>query len=136
MTDRAAIAAWVRGYERAWRTAGTDALEAVFTEEASYSMEPYDEPVGGLEAIGALWERERSGPDEAFTMEWDIVAAEGDVAVLRVDVDYPDKHLEFRDLWIVEFAADGRCRSFAEWPFWPDKGYSESSSAAAKEKDA
>jgi hypothetical protein len=40
--------------------------------------------------------------------------------VVRVDVQYgpPDRH-EYRDLWIVRFAADGRCREFEEWPFWP-----------------
>lgn len=27
----------------------------------------------------------------------------------------------YRDLWIVRFDEDGRCREFEEWPFWPDK---------------
>ncbi|WP_327035397.1 hypothetical protein [Micromonospora ureilytica] len=26
---------------------------------------------------------------------------------------------EYRDLWVMRFADDGRCRSFEEWPFWP-----------------
>jgi hypothetical protein len=62
MVSRDDVASWVGLYEQAWRTAGTDALRDVFTEEASYGMSPYEEPVVGLEAIGELWEREREGP--------------------------------------------------------------------------
>jgi hypothetical protein len=38
--------------------------------------------------------------------------------VARVEVEYAGG-TEYRDLWIVRFAADGRCREFEEWPFWP-----------------
>jgi hypothetical protein len=130
MTDRAAVASWVEQYERAWRTAGTEPLAALFTEDATYSMGPYEAPVRGLDAIGALWEAERAGADEAFTMRWEFVAVEGATAVVHVEVDYPDKRLEFRDLWVLAFAPDGRCRSFAEWPFWPDKGHGAPPDAA------
>lgn len=30
---------------------------------------------------------------------------------------------EYRDLWILRFAPDGKCLAFEEWPFWPDKDY-------------
>ncbi|MGI8306275.1 hypothetical protein [Saccharopolyspora hattusasensis] len=32
-------------------------------------------------------------------------------------------HEEYRDLWIVRFAPDGKCLAFEEWPFWPGKDY-------------
>jgi hypothetical protein len=83
-------------------------------------MSPYGEPVRGLAAIAALWEREREGPDEDFGMDAEIVAVEGDTAVARIEVDYA-RGERYRDLWIVRFAADGRCREFEEWPFWPDR---------------
>ena len=121
MVDRAAVSAWVEGYERAWRTAGTDALAALFTDDATYSMDPYRAAVAGRAAIDALWERERAGADEPFTMTWELVAVEGDTGVVRVEVAYHDSGNQFRDLWIVHFAADGRCSAFEEWPFWPHK---------------
>lgn len=118
--DRKRIEAWVAAYERAWRTAGTEALRELFSEDATYRMSPYEEPAIGLGAIAGLWERERLGPDEAFEMEHWIVAAEGDVAVVQLEVRYgPPQQLEYRDLWIVRFGPDGRCREFEEWPFWP-----------------
>ena len=110
--------AWIEGYERAWRTAGTGPLAELFTEDASYRMSPYEEPVVGLAAIGVLWERERVGPEEGFEMSHEIVAVDGGTAVVRLEVRY-EAGAEYRDLWLVRFAADGRCREFEEWPYWP-----------------
>jgi hypothetical protein len=113
---------WIAAYERAWRTAGTEPLRELFAADATYSMGPYEEPAAGLAAIAVLWERERVGPDEEFEMSHEVVAVEGDTAVVRVEVRYgPPDRLEYRDLWIVRFGPDGRCRAFEEWPFWPER---------------
>ncbi len=122
MATRAEIETWVAAYERAWRSAGTDSLRALFTEDASYRMSPYEEPAVGLAAIGELWEREREGPDEDFEMGYEIVAVEGETAVARVEVQY-GRGVEYRDLWIIRLAADSRCREFEEWPFWPGQRF-------------
>lgn len=118
MPSRAEFERWIDAYERAWRTAGTETLAGLFTEGASYRMTPYEDPARGLEEIGALWERERAGPDEGFEMSREVVAVDGDTAVARIAVDYADGN-RYRDLWIARFAADGRCDQFEEWPFWP-----------------
>ena len=86
--DRAAVEQWVADYERAWRTQGTELLAELFEPEASYSPSPWAQPVEGLDAIARLWEAERDGPDEEFTMSSDVVAVEGAVAVVRVFVEY------------------------------------------------
>lgn len=114
--------AWVAAYEQAWRTAGTGELQNLFTEDATYRMSPYAEPAVGLGRIGELWERERQGHDEEFEMTYEIVAVEADTAVVRVEVQYgPPDRSQYRDLWVVRFAADGRCCEFEEWPFWPGR---------------
>lgn len=111
---------WVAAYERAWRTPGTAALAGLFSPDATYRTGPYDYVVTGLPAIERLWEAEREGPDEVFRMERELVVADGGVAVLRVEVWYGEPvRQEYRDLWIVRFAPDGRCAAFEEWPFWP-----------------
>ncbi|MGP4021408.1 YybH family protein [Saccharopolyspora sp. 5N708] len=116
--------AWVAAYERAWRTPGTDVLAEIFTSDATYQQAPYRAPVTGLAAIARMWEAERSGPDEAFQLTSRLVAVDGDTAVVRVEVWYGGQvPQEYRDLWILRFAADGKCRGFEEWPFWPDKSY-------------
>jgi ketosteroid isomerase-like protein len=124
VTDRAAVSRWVAGYEAAWRAAGTDALAGVFTEDAGYLQSPYAEPVTGLAAIRQMWDQERDGPDEVFTLATDIVAVDGPAAVVRAEVRYGDPvRQEYRDLWILRLGDDGRCTCFEEWPFWPGRPY-------------
>lgn len=120
--ERERVREWITGYERAWRSPGTDRLRALFTEGASYRQAPYREPVVGLPGIAAMWEAERRGPDEVFEMTSDVVAVDGDTAVARLQVRYGDPvDEEFRDLWILRFAEDGRCAAFEEWPFAPPR---------------
>ncbi|MEU0512267.1 MULTISPECIES: nuclear transport factor 2 family protein [unclassified Amycolatopsis] len=122
--DERRVRSWVDGYERAWRSPGTGALAELFTDDATYRQSPYREPVRGLPAIAAMWEAERTGPDEDFRMTSEPVALDGDTAVVRVEVTYGEPtRQQYRDLWIIRFAGDGRCRAFEEWPFWPEKSY-------------
>jgi hypothetical protein len=118
--NRELLAQWLDGYERAWRSAGVEPLTALFTPDATYQQGPYDQPVVGLPAIGRMWEDTRDGPDEVFTATTDIVAVDGETAVVRVEVKYGDPvGQQYRDLWIMTFAGDGRCSAYEEWPFWP-----------------
>ena len=126
MTDRNCVREWLAGYEAAWRAPGTAGLARLFTEDATYLQSPYQPPVTGLDAIGRMWETEREGPDEVFTLAADIVAVDGLVAVVRAEVRYGDPPTqEYRDLWVIRFAGDGRCAWFEEWPFWPEQAYSD-----------
>jgi ketosteroid isomerase-like protein len=120
MTTREDVAAWVDRYVAAWRAPGTSALGDVFSEDARYRQGPYHQELVGLHTIGEMWDREREGPDELFTMETEVVAVEGDTAVVRAEVRYGDPPVrEYRDLWVVRFDASGLCVDFEEWPFWP-----------------
>lgn len=121
MTDRTAVSQWIAEYETAWRAAGTAILAQLFTEDAGYIRYPYDQPIVGLTAIGRMWEDGRDGPDEVFTMATQILAVEGEVAVVRAEVAYGDPvSQEYRDLWILRLRDDGRCSWFEEWPYWPE----------------
>jgi ketosteroid isomerase-like protein len=120
--DRGQVNVWIEAYERAWRTAGTEPVTALFTDDATYQQSPYHDPISGLSAIAGMWEEERDGADEVFTMTSEVVAVEGDTGVARVEVRYGEPvRQEYRDLWIMRFAPDGRCRAFEEWPFWPSR---------------
>lgn len=118
--ERAAVEQWVAGYERAWRTPGTEPLAELFSADASYLPSPWARPIEGLARLGAWWEEGRDGPDEAFTMASEVVAADGDTAVVRVAVEYHrDEPSRWRDLWVLRFDEAGRCAAFEEWPFAP-----------------
>ena len=118
--DREDLARWIYDYERAWRTAGTDLLENLFTPDATYTAAPFESPMRGRAAIAAFWGAERESADEVFALDWEPVAVEGDVGVARVHVRYGGPPVRvYRDLWIVTLDAGGRCTAFEEWPFFP-----------------
>jgi hypothetical protein len=125
LIDRAQVEDWLARYERAWRTAGTETLRELFTDDASYRMSPYEDTLVGLERIGEMWEAERKGHDEIFSTTSEIIAVDADTAVVRVEVLYGDPvDREYRDLWLIDFAEDGRAAAFEEWPYWPGQPYS------------
>lgn len=122
VVDREAVTRWVEAYERAWRTPGTAALAELFSPDVTYLPSPWRPAVRGLDELSRFWETGRDGPDEPFALVHEIVAVEGTTAVVRLSVDYlgPDT-TRWRDLWVLEFAGDGRCTAFEEWPFAPNQ---------------
>ena len=122
MIDREAVTRWVGDYERAWREDDADAVETLFTQNATYRRSPYEPSATGHEAIKAFW-LEDAG--RTFSMDAMVLAVENEVAVVRVDVFYRTPvEREYRDLWLLRFGADGRVADFEEWAYWPGKPYS------------
>jgi ketosteroid isomerase-like protein len=125
MTDRSTVNQWIAGYEDAWRAPGTDRLAMLFSNDATYLHSPYESPIVGLDAICRMWDGERDGPNEIFTLTTEILAVEGATAVVRAEVHYDSPvRQEYRDLWVLRLDRDGRCSWFEEWPYWPRQPYS------------
>jgi uncharacterized protein (TIGR02246 family) len=116
--DEQAVAAWLDGYSQAWKTYDPEQIGALFSEDAVYFYNPFDEPVRGREAIVASWLEER---DEAGTYEgrYRPVLVAGDVAVARGYSRYLDTNgtlaEEYDNLFLLRFDADGRCATYREW---------------------
>lgn len=120
--DHRDVEVWVDRYERLWRTPGTDQLVELFLPSVTYRPSPWARAVEGLDEIARFWGSERDSAGEEFIMSSDVVAADGDTAVVRVSVEYGAPEAgRWRNLWILRFAPDGRCAAFEEWPFAPDQ---------------
>jgi ketosteroid isomerase-like protein len=119
--DTGDVMRWVAAYERAWRENDVAALDTLFTEDARYLLSPYEEPRTGHAAIREIWPEPEG---TTFEVTGEPVAVQDDRAVVRVQVNYltPERQ-EYRDLWLLTFAPDGRVQSFEEWAFWPGKPY-------------
>ncbi|MGY1730564.1 YybH family protein [Geodermatophilus sp. SYSU D01045] len=119
--DRAGVARWVAGYERAWREGDVAGVARLFTDDARYRRSPYEPSEVGHAAIQAFW-REDEG--RTFTVTAEPVAVDGRDAVVRLEVRYGDPApQEYRDLWVLRFADDGRVEDFEEWAYWPGRPY-------------
>lgn len=119
--DRATVVTWVETYARVWRASDADALTTLFSEDVRYRRSPYTPPLVGHEALAGFWTEDEGA---VFTVSAEPVAVEGDVAVVRVLVNYGgEQPQEYTDLWVMHFAVDGRVDDFEEWAYWPDKSY-------------
>jgi hypothetical protein len=114
--------AWVAEYERAWREGDVSAVPRLFGDDARYRTSPYSEPKVGHVAIQEFW---TDDDGRTFTVAAEPVAVEGRNAVVRLEVRYLEPVAqEYRDLWVLRFAADGRVEDFEEWAYWPGKPWS------------
>ena len=69
--------------------------------------------IEGRDAIIRDW-LDRADKPGGWTARFDVLAVDGDVAVVQGEVDYDDED-DFANLWVIKFAEDGRCREFTEW---------------------
>ncbi len=126
--DRDDVMEWVAGYERAWRESDRLGVEGLFSEDAAYRPSPYEPSVIGHDAIRDFWADDTG---RTFVMNARVVAVDGDAAVVRVDVQYlTPTEQEYRDVWLLRFASDGRVADFEEWAYWPGQPYSAAKSAS------
>jgi hypothetical protein len=120
--NRKDVTQWVAEYERAWRESDRLGVEVLFTEDAAYRASPYEPSEIGHDAIKKFWANDVG---RTFVMEPRVVAVDRDVAVVRVHVQYlTPKESEYRDLWVLRFAPDGRVSDFEEWAYFPGQPYS------------
>ena len=112
--------AWVAAYEGAWRASDVGAVADLFTDQAEYRPSPYGPSMVGHEAIREYWVDD----ELVFTVEAEPVAVDGQRAVVRLEVRYGDPvRQEYRDLWVLRFADDGRVEDFEEWADWPGRPF-------------
>ncbi len=117
---------WLDRYIRAWQTYDETEIRTLFSTDAEYRYHPWDQPVSGLEAIVADWlapggaasGRDAAGTWTARYEPW-IVAGDRAVAIGETayftDATQTVESRRYWNSWQLEFAPDGRCRSFVEW---------------------
>lgn len=104
---------WMARYLRAWDSNRPDDIRALFTEDAEYYPAPHVRPAIGHGAIVEWWLGARDEPgDHGFS--WRPVVVTPTTAVIRGRTDYADGR-SYENLWVIEFAGDGRASRYTEW---------------------
>lgn len=126
--DRQRVQEWVDEYVRWWLVSDPVGVPKLFTPGVRYLRSPYAAPIVGHEALAEFWVADR---DATFTVATSVVAVDGDIAVARLQVDYasPERQ-QYRDLWVLRFAGDGRVEHFEEWAYFPGQPWTVESSSA------
>lgn len=111
----ARLDAWMDGYVAAWRSNDAAHISALFTEDAVYDPQTGHEPWRGRDAVVAGWIDVGDEPD-TWRFTWAPLVEVGDLAIITGETRYDEEPPRtYRNLWVIEFGEDDRCRSFTEW---------------------
>ncbi|MBI2994301.1 MAG: nuclear transport factor 2 family protein [Gammaproteobacteria bacterium] len=113
-----ALAAWLTSYGEAWETRSADKAVTLFSADATYQDDPYQAPHLGHAGIHKYW----SGVTEnqrnvKFASK--ILGVSGATGFAQwtaeFDVEPSKSHILLNGVFVLEFDADGKCRSLREW---------------------
>ena len=112
---------WIEAYRRAWEERDAEAAAALFTSDATYRSNIFEEPHQGSEGVRAYWESVTSTQSDVRVLmgrpfvDGDRVAVEfwTNMKVEGDDVTLPG-------CLLLDFDAEGRCQRLREyWHFEP-----------------
>ncbi len=106
--------AWVQAYRRAWESNDAAEIGALFSEKASYYPKPHMDPWSGRDEIVRNWIEFRDEPGQT-TFDYEVIAVDGDLGIVRGTTDYLATKLRYNNLWEVRLDSDDACNSFTEW---------------------
>jgi hypothetical protein len=111
---------WLDRYIDAWRANAREPIAGLFTEDAVYHYNPYggdEHTLRGRDAIVDGWLAEGDDPRswearyEPYAIDGERAVATGWSRYLATD-DTPERM--YHNVFLLRFAADGRCREFTE----------------------
>ena len=110
---------WLDRYRAAWEARDPDAAAALFTEDALYREQPYEEPFVGPAGVRDYWARVTATQDRVEVRYGDPVV-QGDRAAVEwwVTLENGGQPITLAGEFMLGFAEDGRCRELREyWHF-------------------
>ena len=104
-------------YRLAWETHDAELAAGLFTEDATYQVDPFNTPLEGREAIRRYWE-EATRPHRDVRFRWKLAASQGDVHVVEWQVEFTRAdagRIELRGVMFIELAGE---RIFRFREYW------------------
>jgi hypothetical protein len=116
--EHAAFKSWLEAYGNSWRNRDPRTAAELFTEDGTYQVTPFVEPMRGRPAIFEYWshvaETER---DIQFGYEILAVTQEAGIARWWSSFLIVPQGLQTKldGIFLITLDADGRCQSLREW---------------------
>jgi SnoaL-like protein len=118
--NRSDVQAWLDRYVEAWRANEPGPIEALFTEDVVYRWRPYESypAARGIAAVLEGWLGDTRDEPASWEAGYQPFAVDGDRAVAVGFSRYfargevPER--TYHNVFLMRFAADGRCSEFTE----------------------
>jgi uncharacterized protein (TIGR02246 family) len=107
---------WVEAYQRAWEAGDTELVLTLFTEDASYRSNPFEEPHRGHEGIRAYWDGVTSQQRDA-RVQMGRPYRDGDRVAVEwwTTMESQGEEVTLPGCLLLRFEADGRCSDLREY---------------------
>jgi len=113
------VTEWIDAYRQAWEDRDPEAAASLFTEDAWYRSNIYEDPHEGRDGVTAYWSGVTSAQSDV-SVQMGQPSVEGD----RVTVEFwtnmavEGDPVTLAGCLLLDFAPDGRCRRLREyWNF-------------------
>jgi hypothetical protein len=113
------VADWLAEYRRAWMERDPDAAAALFTENASYRVQPYEEAHTGRAGVRSYWANATSTQD-AVELQYGTPVVEGNRAAVEwwVTLRNEGTEITLAGEFMLRFDENGLCQELREyWHF-------------------
>lgn len=113
-----AFKSWLDAYGEAWEKRSPEAATALFTENGTYQVTPFLEPMCGRKAIFEYWS-EVARTEEDIRFGYQILAANAELNIARWSASFvrvpPGLQTQLDGIFLICLDEGGRCKSLQEW---------------------
>ena len=109
---------WLDAYGSAWRTRNPQAAVALYTDDGTYQVTPFLEPLHGRQAILDYWtEITRTAENISFAYEILTVTERFGITHWRASFvrTPPGLPTKLDGIFVIRLNAEGKCTSLREW---------------------
>lgn len=112
---------WIEAYRRAWEERDAEAAAALFTSDATYRSNIFEEPHQGRDGVRAYWESvTRTQTDVGVRMGRPFVDGDRVAVEFWTNMKVEGDDVTLPGCLLLDFDAEGRCRRLREyWHFEP-----------------
>jgi hypothetical protein len=116
--DPVAFKSWLDAYGHAWESRNPEAATALFTEDGTYQVTPFLEPMRGRKAIYEYW-CEVVRTEENITFAYEILVENAELNIARWSASLvivpPGLQTRLDGIFLISLDGEGRCQSLQEW---------------------
>ena len=116
--DQSGLNSWLERYGEAWKKRNPKSAAELFSEDGTYQVTPFEEPMRGRAAIFEYWSHVAK-TEQNIDFGFEILAATQEMGVARWWASFvivPQAlHTKLDGIFLIRLDAEGRCTSLREW---------------------
>jgi hypothetical protein len=116
--DVVAFKSWLDTYGQSWENRNPEAAAALFTENGTYQVTPFLEPICGRKAIFEYWS-EVARTEENIRFGYEILVANPELNIARWSASFvivpQGLQTQLNGIFLISLDEEGLCKSLQEW---------------------